>query len=86
MPGPISALMRKGTIHAIAYFQDDTCLLTAGHDGHITQWDVKTGERLRSVHAHLESVQGLHLTASRAVLTSGDHLAKLWVWPQEGER
>lgn len=76
-------LLLDGAVHALAFHRDGATVLTAGHDGHIVEWDAGTGRRLRSVHAHLEAVQGFNLLAGRTVISAGDRLAKLWDWPQE---
>jgi WD40 repeat protein/beta-lactamase regulating signal transducer with metallopeptidase domain len=75
-------LLTDGPVAAIA-FHRDASILTAGHDGFLVEWDAATGRRLRSIHAHLEAVQGLQVLAGNTVVSAGDQLAKLWDWPQE---
>ena len=76
-------LLNDGPIHALAFYRENASILTAGHDGQIVEWDVATGRRLRSVHAHLEAVRGFNLPAGNTVISAGDRLAKLWEWPRE---
>jgi WD40 repeat protein/beta-lactamase regulating signal transducer with metallopeptidase domain len=76
-------LLTDGPIATISFHRDDMSILTAGHDGFLVEWDAATGQRLRSIHAHLEAVQGFQLLAGNSVVTAGDRLAKLWDWPQE---
>ncbi|QEL19718.1 M56 family metallopeptidase [Limnoglobus roseus] len=78
---PITA---GGRIHAVAFDPTETRVFTAGHDGHVYEWDVATGQRTRMLHAHREAVVSLVVPRDgRAILSAGDEAAKFWDWPQE---
>jgi WD40 repeat protein/beta-lactamase regulating signal transducer with metallopeptidase domain len=76
-------LNHDGTIHALQYDADQSRLLLASHDGQVTLWNTQSGERLRSLHAHLEAVQGFVVLENQKLITAGDRVAKLWDWPTE---
>lgn len=76
-------LITDGPIAALAFHRDGATLLTAGHDGFLVEWDAAAGQKLRSIHAHLEDVQSLQSLAGDEIVSAGDRLAKFWDWPGE---
>jgi WD40 repeat protein/beta-lactamase regulating signal transducer with metallopeptidase domain len=78
------AFAHNGRVHAVAFDPTETKVLTAGHDGQIYEWDLATGRRTQALHGHREAVVNLVTAADgKALVSAGDHVAKLWDWPPE---
>jgi WD40 repeat protein/uncharacterized caspase-like protein len=69
-----------GSFPAVAMLADGRTVVSAGADGHLRTWDVKTGRQLADVAAHEGTIRDLSATGDgRLMLTTGaDGKVKLW--------
>ncbi len=80
----VPSIKATGRVYAVAFDPTETRVFTAGHDGHVYEWDVATGQRTRMLHAHREAVVSLVVPRDGSgILSAGDEAAKFWDWPQE---
>jgi WD40 repeat protein len=73
----------NGGVWSMAFSPQDDILISGHHDGEIKYWDVKSGECLATVKAHLELVSALSADLNGQYLASGswDKSIKLWKLP-----
>jgi WD40 repeat protein len=70
----------EGLVRALAYYDDDKALASAGDDGTIRLWDLTSGRVLRTLDAHTEAITAMAINRARTRLlsASADGTAKLW--------
>ncbi len=71
---------RRGQVYSTAISPDSKSALSAGKDGRLVQWDLSTGEPIRTIFAHDKIVWAVRFTPDGrfAVTASSDENAKVW--------
>ncbi len=69
-----------GSVQNIRFSPDGRYVAAAGHDGHVTIWDVKTGAMIRRLQAHAREVNEVTFSKNGKLMASAgtDGVANVW--------
>jgi WD40 repeat protein len=80
-PGTVNGVVRSGGAHGLSFTADGSKLATAGNEGVLKVWDVKTGKELLSINAKAEvRPYAMALSADGKLLASGGPNMETRVW------